>query len=176
MKQEGGVLVQSQVVWHARSILYTLNIGRLLIILAVGVGLGWVWFSGRKRSDDGGTRLDTSFYLRLLAGFLELCALFVFAPFDEHFLFVAKARPLWGGWVAVVLVSAVVLISWAVLWAVLEHFKHSSQKLDILDASESMAKAAATSSHVENLQTNAAGAWIGAFSVAVVWLVAISLG
>lgn len=156
---------------HARSYTPSISAGSLSFLLLASVLVGY-GSQGRKRSDDGGTRLDTSFYLRLLAGFLELCALFVFAPFDEHFLFVAKARPLWGGWVAVVLVSAVVLISWAVL----EHFTYSSQKLDILDASESMAKATATSSHVENLQTNAAGAWIGAFSVAVVWLVAISLG
>ena len=95
---------------------------------------------------------------------------------DEHFLFVAKARPLWGGWAAMVRASGVVLLLCAVLWAALEHFTYSSEKLDILDADESMAKAAATSSRVENLQTNAAAAWIAAFSVAVCWLVAISLG
>ena len=77
---------------------------------------------------------------------------------------------------AFILASSVILIVWALLWVLREHITYSRQNLDILEASESMAKAAASSSHVEDLQTNAAAVWIAAFTLAVAWLVVICAG
>jgi hypothetical protein len=110
-----------------------------------------------------------------LAGFLELLAFFAFAPSSEDFSFVAKAHPLWGAWAAIVRVSAVVLILWAIVWLVFEHFTYASETFDILEANEGIAKAA-RSSRVESVQTSVAAAWIAAFTVAVFRLAVIGGG
>ncbi len=162
-------MVELLVRWHALRVFH--DVARLLMLTVSGAGFALVWFLGAGRSeDDGKTRVVTSVGLRFMAATGELATLMTFLLHKEDLIFVAQARPLWGLCAGAVLGSGVVLI----LWAVLSHFR-DSQTLDILDASDSTAKAAARFSRIEDLQTNAAVAWIAAFSMALFWLGAISM-
>ena len=122
--------------------------------------------------DDGRTPVVTSVALRMIAAVGELETLIVFLSYKQDLLFVMKGRPLWGGCATMVLGSGAGLV----LWAVVAHFRDSSVKVDILDASERTSRAAARFLRVEDLQTNAAIAWIAAFSITLVWLGAIATG
>jgi len=160
-----------QAAWHAYQVFH--DVARLLLLPVVGVPCALVWFLGRNRADeDGSTRVVTSVAIRGIATVGELETLIVLLGFKQDLLFVAKARPVWGGCATVVLGSGVGLI----LWAFVSHFRDSSVKLDILDASERTSRAAARFLRVEDLQTNAAIAWIAAFSIALIWLGAIAMG
>lgn len=162
-------MVELLVTWHALRVFH--DVARLLILTVGGAGFAFVWFLGAGRSeDDGRTRVVTSVSLRFQAATGELATLMIFLGYKEDVLFVAQARPLWGMCAGAVLGSGVLLI----LWAVLSHFA-DSQRLDILDASDSTSKAAARISRIEDLQTNAAVAWIAAFGIALVWLGAIAM-
>jgi len=163
-------MLESQVARHALTVFH--DVARLLLLPVGGTVLALIWFLGRGSSDeDGRSRTVTSVALRVIAAVGELETLLIFLGYKQDLLFVAKARPLWGSCAAIVFSSGILLI----LWAVVSHFQDSSVRLDILDASESASRAAATFLRVEELQTNAAIAWIAAFSVVLIWLGAIAM-
>jgi len=167
-----------QVAFHARRVFFQfLGTRGFPILLLMGAIVVGVWFFGKGRSDeDGETRVKTSIFLRLLAGFAQVITLGMFLDYKRHLVFVAKSRLLWGNCAGLILVSGVMLVTWAVLWAVRLHFFDSSHEPDILDASESTAMAVAMVSHVADLQTNMAGIWFAGFIVVFVWLGVIARG
>ena len=166
-----------QVALQARRAFGKLVRNRIVPLLIIGAIVVAVWFFGKARSDeDGESRVKTSIFLRFLAGFIQLMALWTFLDDKRHFVFVAKSRLLWGNCAGLILVSGVVLMAWAVLWAVRMHFFDSSHEPDILDASESTAIAAARISHVADLQTNMSGIWFAGFIIVFIWLGLIARG
>jgi hypothetical protein len=70
---------QLQVTLHARRMFLEFVRTKFLILLIIGAILGGVWFFGAGRSDDDGkTRVQTSVFLRFMAGFAQLMTLGMF--------------------------------------------------------------------------------------------------
>ena len=163
-------MFELQVAWHARLVMH--DIARLLIfpILAAVPAAAWFWGAGRTDA-DGKTRTRSSIALRVFAAIMQFLTISTFFAYKADLLFVADARRWWGACATLVLATSPMLM----LWAVISHFADASVKVDILDASETTAKATARFMHVEEMQTNIAVAWIAAFGVTLYWLFAIAM-